>query len=200
MLGFSIKYKLRFLEVLDRMAMPSAVGAAAVRLGNFFNSEIVGRQTDVPWGVQFPRYDDMMGLPPTVRHPSQLYEFALGMTVLLVLFLADRWAGKEKRPLGLLAGLFLVFYFAGRFSVEFVKEYQTLSDGLTMGQYLSLVPFTAGVLLLGWVAKTRIPTEEGREERLKKAVYIPPLESGKSDKSKKSEGKKGKKSSKKRKK
>ncbi len=178
MLGFSIKYKLRFLEVLDRMSIPSAVGAASVRFGNFFNSEIVGRQTDVAWGVYFPRYDDMMGLPPTVRHPSQLYEFAMGLTVILALYLADKWAGKEKRPLGLLAGLFLVLYFAGRFSVEFVKEYQTLQTGsLTMGQYLSIIPFTVGVGLLVWVAKTRIPTNLGAEERIANAVYIPPVES-----------------------
>ena len=172
---YSKKYHLRYLEVLDRMAMPSAVGAAAVRLGNFFNSEIVGRPTDVPWAVDFVRYDVMMREPATCRHPSQLYEFTMGLIVLLVLYLVDRFAGKEKRPLGLLASLFLILYFAGRFTVEYFKEFQTLQDSvLTMGQYLSIVPFTAGVILLGWVIVKRIPTDEGREERLAKAVNPPP--------------------------
>ena len=163
MLIFSIKYKMRFLEVLDRFSMSSAVGAAAVRLGNFFNSEIVGRQTDLPWAVKFLRYDN------NCRHPSQLYEFALGLFVLLSLYLADRFAGKEKRPLGMMAGLFLVLYFTGRFFVEFVKEYQTdlqQKEFLTMGQYLSIVPFTIGLGLLIWAFVKRIPTNEGQEERL----------------------------------
>lgn len=196
------KYNLRYLEVLDRMAMPSAVGAAAVRLGNFFNSEIVGRPTDVPWAVDFVRYDYMMGEPATFRHPSQLYEFFMGLFVLLALYWADKIAGKEKRPLGLLAAMFLILYFAGRFTVEYFKEYQTLEESvLTMGQYLSIVPFAAGVVLLGWVIAKRIPTEEGKGERLAKAFH-PPVskEQEKSSTSGKSSSKSGKSKTKKRKK
>ena len=180
---FCKKYNLRYLEMLDRMALPTAVGAAAVRLGNFLNSEIVGRPTDVPWAVDFVRYDAMMGQPTTCRHPSQLYEFFMGLSILLALYLADRFAGKEKRPLGLLAGVFLVLYFAGRFTVEFFKEFQTLeASTLTMGQYLSILPFTAGVLLLGWVATKRISTDDGQGDRLEKAHNPPPAKgSGESD-------------------
>ncbi len=74
------------------------------------------------------------------RHPSQLYEASLGMGILILLLIVDRVAGQEKRPLGLLGSLFLLLYFVGRFSVEYVKEFQTLQEGLTMGQYLS-IPF-----------------------------------------------------------
>lgn len=172
------KYNLRYLEVLDRMTMPSAVGAAMVRLGNLFNSEVVGRASDVPWAVDFVLYDQMMGEPATCRHPSQLYEFFMGLFVLLSLYLADRFAGKEKRPLGLLTGMFFVMYFAGRFTVEYFKEFQTLEESvLTMGQYLSIVPFTAGVILLGWVFTKRIPTDKGKRVRLAKA-YNPPSKDG----------------------
>ena len=92
------------------------------------------------------------------RHPSQLYEFGLGVIVLLSLYFADRFAGREKRPRGLLAGLFLVIYFAGRFFVEYVKEYQVedlieSNSSLTMGQYLSIIPFLCGVALLIWCKK-----------------------------------------------
>ncbi|MFO8071645.1 MAG: prolipoprotein diacylglyceryl transferase [Polyangia bacterium] len=165
---FALVYKVRILEVLDRFSMPSAVGAAAVRLGNFLNSEIVGRETDLPWAVRFVRYDG----GAVARHPSQLYEFLLGMGVLFSLWIADRAAGREKRPLGLLAGLFLTIYFTGRFFVEFVKEYQSLDGSesfLTMGQYLSIVPLAAGIVLLAWVAAKRRPTEEGRPPRAEEA-------------------------------
>jgi prolipoprotein diacylglyceryl transferase len=150
---YARKYKLPIVEVLDRFSMPAAVGASAVRLGNFFNSEIVGRVTDLPWGVRFPRYERMTGALPACRHPSQLYEFFFGALVLLILYLADRFAGREKRPRGMLAGLFLTAYFMGRFFIEFVKEYQTdlqQSEFLTMGQYLSVLPFVIGVGTLIW--------------------------------------------------
>jgi phosphatidylglycerol:prolipoprotein diacylglycerol transferase len=161
---FARKYKLSIIETLDRFSMSAAVGAASVRLGNFFNSEIVGRKTDLPWAVRFVRYEDGGAY---ARHPSQLYEFAFGLFVLLVLYLADRRSGREQRPRGLLAGLFLVVYFAGRFMVEFVKEYQTLEDSfLTMGQYLSIIPFVCGVVLLVWCKKNGKKESEYRGQRV----------------------------------
>jgi phosphatidylglycerol:prolipoprotein diacylglycerol transferase len=141
--------KLSVLDIMDRFAMSAACGAAGVRMGNFINSEIVGRPTDVPWAVCFPRFDGGELIP---RHPSQLYEFTLGLFVLATLLVVDRLAGKERRPRGLMTGTFLAVYFAGRFCVEFFKEYHRSDlkglQGLTMGQYLSLLPFLAGVLLI----------------------------------------------------
>ncbi len=143
---YALIRKLSILELMDRFSLSAAVGAAGVRLGNFLNSEIVGRATDLPWAVRFARYQDHGA---AARHPSQLYEFGLGLFVLLVLVLADRWAGREKRPRGLLVGLFLLLYFTGRFLVEFVKEYQALDESfLTMGQYLSIIPMVIGAVLL----------------------------------------------------
>ena len=147
LITFATKNNLKIIEVLDRFSMSAALGAAMVRLGNFFNSEIVGSSTDVPWGVKFIRYDGGI----VTRHPSQLYEFALGIFVLLLLYFTDKRAGKEKRPIGLLSGLFFTTYFFGRFMVEFVKEHLVLKDSfLTMGQYLSIIPFFAGVGILIW--------------------------------------------------
>ena len=146
---YSVVRKLPVLDITDRFAMSAACGATGVRLGNFLNSEIVGRATDLPWAVHFIRSEDYGDVP---RHPSQLYEFALGIFVLLTLLLVDKLAGKEKRPRALMTGLFLTLYFAGWFCVEFVKEYHIndfrANSPLTMGQYLSIIPFTAGVILL----------------------------------------------------
>jgi len=144
---FSLRNRMRILEVFDRFAMTALVGAAMVRLGNFLNSEIVGRATDVPWAVRFIRYDG----GNVARHPSQLYESALGFFVLLVLYFADKQAGKEKRPLGLISGLAFTLYFFGRFLVEFLKEPHVLKDSfLNMGQYLSIPLFLIGVVILIW--------------------------------------------------
>lgn len=158
---FARKYKKGVLDILDRFTMPSAVGAAAVRLGNFFNSEIVGRPTDVPWAVRFPLHDCPKGMEicdaAVPRHPSQLYEFTFGLFVLFTLYMADRIAGKEKRPLGMMTGIFLSLYFAGRFFMEYVKEYQVerlieKHSAFTMGQYLSILPFGCGMVILIWSA------------------------------------------------
>ncbi|MBP5233936.1 MAG: prolipoprotein diacylglyceryl transferase, partial [Planctomycetes bacterium] len=154
---YALRYRIPYLEVCDRFTFSAATAAAGVRLGNFLNSEIVGRVTDWPWGVRFVRYD-LAAVPPALReaalptvpgrHPSQLYEFAMGLLVLFALWLADRALGRERRPRGAMLGLFLGLYFLGRFVVEIWKEYQTdlaLDEGLTRGQYLSIVP-----CLFGW--------------------------------------------------
>jgi prolipoprotein diacylglyceryl transferase len=59
--------KLRFLHVLDNVAIVTPICACAIRLGNLMNSEIIGRPTDLPWAFIFERVDS---LP---RHPGQLY-------------------------------------------------------------------------------------------------------------------------------
>ena len=147
-----------FLEGADRFSFSAALGATLVRLGNFFNSEIVGRVTDQTWGVRFPLYD--RGGEAPLRYPTQLFEFVLGLSVLLALYLTDRAMGKEKRPRGLLISVFFLVYFAGRFSVEFFKEYQTLeqTSTLTMGQYLSIPGFFIGVIGVIATLKTKAPS------------------------------------------
>lgn len=148
-----------FIEGCDRFAFSAALGAILVRIGNLFNSEIVGRPTNADWGVRFPRYDHVA--EPPLRHPSQLYEAALGILVMIALLVADRALGKEKRPRGAMIALFMALYFTGRFLVEFVKEYQPgeTAVGLTTGQWLSLLPALAGYLGLLWSLKKWVPAK-----------------------------------------
>jgi len=169
--GFSRLHRLPFIDLVDRFSPSAAVGAAMVRLGNFFNSEIVGRETDLPWAVRFVRHDcrsadlcrvfrvpdpqahpdwgRLVELTPA-RHPTQLYEFLLGVAVLALLVLTDRRAGGERRPPGLIMGVFTVAYFGGRFFIEFTKDYQGVDDGwsLTMGQWMCIPFFLIGLGLL----------------------------------------------------
>lgn len=154
-----------FVEGSDRFAFSAALGSILVRIGNWFNSEIVGRLTDQTWGVRFPRFD---GPNAPLRHPSQLYEVALGCFVMLALYLFDRKLGKEKRPRGALISLFFALYFTGRFSVEWFKEHQTADISsmnpvnfwpLTTGQWLSIVPALIGYWGVAYSLKKRVPAE-----------------------------------------
>jgi phosphatidylglycerol:prolipoprotein diacylglycerol transferase len=153
-----------FLEGSDRFSFSAATGAALVRLGNFFNSEIVGRKTDGTWGVRFPRFDcpavkaDPDCVAP-LRHPTQLYEGALALLTLVVLLVADRAFAKEKRPRGAMISLFFAVYFTGRLGIEFTKEYQvaSLEGTFTMGQYLSILPALIGWYGLWWSFKKKLP-------------------------------------------
>jgi phosphatidylglycerol:prolipoprotein diacylglycerol transferase len=146
-----------FIEGCDRFAFSAALGSILVRIGNFFNSEIVGRVTNSTWGVRFPRYDRVPD--PPLRHPSQLYEVLLGLVVMAALLVVDRALGKEKRPRGVLFSLFMALYFSGRFLVEYYKEYQPgeAAVGLTTGQWLSLIPAIAGAVGLLFSLKRRVP-------------------------------------------
>jgi phosphatidylglycerol---prolipoprotein diacylglyceryl transferase len=143
---FTRARRVSFIEGADRFAFAAALGATVVRIGNLFNSEIVGRKVpDQSWGMRFPRADHLAD--PPLRYPSQLFEIALGLAVLLGLWIADRRMGREKRPRGALISWFFALYFSGRLFTEFFKEYEAISpdSALTMGQYLSIP-----CALLGW--------------------------------------------------
>lgn len=159
---YSKKKGMSMAEFGDRFSFSAATGAALVRLGNFFNSEIVGRVTDQTWGVKFPLCHEDRGLSleqVPYRHPSQLYEFFMGAAILGILLLVDRRLG-EKRPRGFLISLFLVLYFLARFIVEFFKEFQgDIKEwhGLTMGQLLSVPLLFAGIVWMIWSVRHKLP-------------------------------------------
>ena len=64
---FCRKKKISFYRLADIAVIPAALGLAFGRIGNFINGEVVGRITNLPWGVKFPGYEDF-------RHSSQIYE------------------------------------------------------------------------------------------------------------------------------
>lgn len=135
--------KVTFFAYADVLAVVATIPVSLIRLGNFFNSELVGRATDARWGVVFSRIDD---LP---RHPSQLYEFGMGALLFAILF--PLWLKKYKtaKP-GFFFGLFFTLYFALRFTVEFFKDFplHEVFFNLTTGQILSLPFFIVGLLVL----------------------------------------------------
>jgi phosphatidylglycerol:prolipoprotein diacylglycerol transferase len=145
-----------FYLILDSNSFVAALIATLVRIGNFMNSEIVGRITNLPWCVRFTRFQDQGRY---CRHPSQLYEAFFGLGIFIALLLLERRFGK-RRPPAFLSAVFMLAYFSCRFFVEFVKEHQTLptASPLTMGQYLSIPFFLIGLLLLVFSLRHRHKT------------------------------------------
>ncbi|MDR1656314.1 MAG: prolipoprotein diacylglyceryl transferase [Deltaproteobacteria bacterium] len=146
---YARKQKLSFLTVSDRFVFSASLGAGLVRLGNFLNSEIVGKITASAWGIRFPLYDGLPAELTPARYPTQLLESAMGLLILALLLIADRLLKGRARPKGVLSALFLVLYFIGRFLVEFLKERHGPADNLWLsrGQILSLPAIVAGIIL-----------------------------------------------------
>jgi prolipoprotein diacylglyceryl transferase len=133
-----------YLWILDRVVVPTMIAGFCVRMGNLFNSEIIGTPTDLPWAFVFERIDM---LP---RHPTQLYE-ALAYGVLFVVMLVAYRRMDGKIPPGRLVGLLLVSVFTFRFAIEHLKVRQAAYGHdmpLTVGQLLSIPLVIAGAWLL----------------------------------------------------
>lgn len=135
-----------FLWVCDRIGMSVPLSGCLIRIGNFFNSEILGKATDVPWAVIFARVDQ---LP---RHPVQLYEAFCYLLIFLLQFRFYR-QHKGSSPTGYLFGRFFIGVFGARFFLEFFKVGQAAFETgwpLTMGQWLSIPAVLMGIVLVWW--------------------------------------------------
>ena len=134
----------RFFWVFDRATIMIAVGACLIRIGNFMNSEILGKRTDSAFGIVFARVDSVP------RHPAQLYESACYFLIFLILLWLYRYKSRNMAP-GYLTGTGFVITFSARFLIEFVKEKQVATESdliLSMGQWLSIPMILFGAYIL----------------------------------------------------
>lgn len=141
---FAKKQHCTVLQLTDIIAPLAPIGLGAGRIGNFINSELWGRPTDVPWAMVFPTGGAL------ARHPSQLYEAFLEGIVLFIIL----WVYTQKpRPTMAATGLAVTLYGCFRFFIEFFRMpdahlgYLAL-DWLTMGQILSTPMIIIGSLLV----------------------------------------------------
>lgn len=147
---FVKRSKTSFWMWMDLVALSVPVGYVFGRIGNFLNQELVGRVTDVPWGIY---------VNGTLRHPSQLYEAVLeGVCVALALF----WYRKKQRFEGELIALYAILYGAARFIAEFWREPDIqlgyiCCGWVTMGQLLSAAMVLAGAVGYAWLARRNKP-------------------------------------------
>jgi phosphatidylglycerol:prolipoprotein diacylglycerol transferase len=137
---FCKREKIKLLQLMDLAVVAGAAGYFFGRIGNFFNQELVGRVTDVPWGII---------AQGALRHPSALYEAVLeGLITFAVLYsirLKKRFDGELMVYYGML-------YATARIIAEFFRQPDPqlgfiLFGWVTMGQLLSLAMFALALIL-----------------------------------------------------
>jgi len=145
-------HKVKFTKYIDAISISIPLAASFVRLGNYFNSEIVGKATDGTWGVVFLQRGESFP-----RHPSQIYEWALSLAIFIILFYLYKKYYKKTANLFFMF-LYILLYFSSRFFVEFFKERQVIPESipLSMGQILSILPvFIALIYFIGFYPRMK---------------------------------------------
>lgn len=138
--------KKSILWVFDKMSPAIALAGFFIRMGNLMNSEIIGRETDVPWAFIFEKVDDVP------RHAVQFYE-ALFYLLSFVILQWVYWKTDKRHKLGYVFGLFLLLIWGGRFALEYFKEdlggiQNYFGDVLSTGQLLSIPLIIWGLYLI----------------------------------------------------
>ena len=140
--------KKSILWILDRVVIACASGAIFIRIGNFFNSEIIGKPAEegLPWAVVFKNIDNIP------RHPGQLYE-AFGYLFVFLIVYFIYWKTKKGTQEGYLFGLFLLLLMTVRVFVEQFKIAQVDGRedwilGFNTGQILSIPFILIGVFFM----------------------------------------------------
>jgi len=133
-----------FYRLQDLLLAPAAIFAGFIRIGNFFNQEILGTVTACPWGVYFASPLD--GSSPRVCHPVQLYESIFYFTLFFFFWRMRKVILQSEE--GRLAGLFYLLLFGFRFFIEIFKETEPFYIYLSRGQLLSLPLLLFGLFLI----------------------------------------------------
>lgn len=151
--------KIRFGALADAMAPGILLAQAIGRLGNWFNQELYGRPSTLPWAVQIdpeyrlPGYEDVATYQPTFLY--ELVWNALGAAALILL---DR---RFKLGHGKVFALYVMIYTAGRAWIEHLRiDPAHTFFGFRLNDYVSVAVFLAALIWFLWLVKNR----PGREE------------------------------------
>jgi len=146
---YSRKYKLDFLTWADIAAPGLALAQAIGRWGNFFNQELYGAPTNVPWKLfidsahRLPGYESI-----SYYHPLFLYEFLWNLGNAIFLLVIGRKYTKFLKP-GDLLWIYMITYPIGRFFLDFLRMDASEVAGINANQsFMVLVAISAVVLLV----------------------------------------------------
>jgi prolipoprotein diacylglyceryl transferase len=146
----------RYSMFADAAAPGVAVAQAAGRIGNWFNNEIYGRRTDLPWGLRVHEWDSAAGqavrdssgspvLLPGTYHPTFLYESLWCLLVALVVVLVDR---RLRLDHGRAFALYVLLYVIGRFWFETLRiDPANLVLGHRVNEWVSVLVGAGAVAL-----------------------------------------------------
>lgn len=161
---------IRFWTFADALAPGLIIAQAMGRFGNWFNQELFGQPTDLPWGLEIAPGNPAIpvGLPEgTLFHPTFLYEVIwnlLGAAVIL-------WAGKKfTMQWGRQFGLYLVWYSAGRIVWESIRiDPSDIILGLRTNVWAAIFGVLIGLAIL--------VVQKRRHPGLEPSPYVPGRES-----------------------
>lgn len=149
----------------DAIAPPIILAQGIGRLGNYFNQELYGRETTVPWGLEiYQRFNEATGTyglaagrstgeVVAVVHPTFLYELLWNVAVAIILVLIDR---KFRLGGGRVFALYVALYCFGRFFVELMRSDEaTMVFGLRINTIVSLAVLVLALVYFVWRRGTR---------------------------------------------
>ena len=149
---FSIKRKLPSLVLLDVIACVAPIGIFFGRIANFINGELVGKATNMSFGVIFP------GVDMLPRHPSQLYQAFLEGIILF--FILNIFIFKKNYKTGMCSAFFLIFYGFFRIISELFREPDPqigyIFNLFSMGAILSFFMVLAGMIIFIFIKKNEV--------------------------------------------
>ncbi len=147
---YARRHNLDFLEWTDIIAPALALGQAVGRWGNYFNQELYGAPTSLPWKLyveapyRLPGYEDI-----AYYHPLFLYESLWNlMNMALLLWLGRRFADRLKR--GDLLLVYLIVYPVGRFLLDFLRLDASEIAGINANQTLMAIVAVGSAAALFW--------------------------------------------------
>ncbi len=155
--------KASFLAIADASAPGIVIAQGIGRLGNWFNQELFGRPTTLPWGLEIaPQYRPAGFEQFGTFHPTFLYELVWNFAVALVLIWADR---KFTLGRGKVFALYVVLYTFGRFWIEALRiDKVNELGGFRLNNYTSMIVFVAALIWLIWLVKNRPGRETAVEQ------------------------------------
>ncbi len=143
--------RLSFLSLADVLAPGILLAQAIGRWGNYFNQELFGRPTDLPWALKIDRPNPAIpdGLPSdAVFHPTFFYEFLWSIAGVIILLILDK---RLNLRWGRLFGLYLIYYSIGRFWIENLRiDPSDVYLGLRTNQWSAVVGILIGLALIVW--------------------------------------------------
>ena len=150
LLFFGRRHQLPYLTWLDILAPALALGQAIGRWGNFFNQELYGAPTSLPWAIYIDPQHRLPGFEnQAYYHPMFLYESIWNLANMsLLLWLSRRF--KDRLKSGEIFLVYLIIYPLGRFLLEFLRLDSSQLAGINANQAFMLVVLVIASLLLPW--------------------------------------------------